>query len=593
MKQSTSTESPKLVTLTCSGGISLGAYMGGVFYELVKESVKDNPKITIDIITGASAGAMSGAVAAYYLLGGGKDKLFSGKVEDDLFYQAWVEKADMKFIEELQPEEIQSTSLSVLSGEAINKIADVIKEAPPILATTKPLALLMTVTNLQGLLKDQGGTKVITNAETREFLFKNDIDENTIHNMWDKVKLSARISGAFPVAFPPIADTSNIKSPNFQNLSDEDYFEPNSKPKVFKKLENIYVDANKLKYLYTDGGILDNLPIRKAIDFETDFLQWIKEREANNHNTNKLSIDTSTTQAQTEQQFYPAFAKTQLQDLPERIYVYVVPAPVKNLKSSKRLMTGNFSMLEVGLSGLQLPKTEQDSIQINEINHRNKLATYKQQLIEELDKDCSGNIEQVKATLEKAIPYRKINLSPISPAIIGKIATNPNLTSLKPIFDRLPKDVQGFLQEGNAEALLASDFLGAFGGFFNKSYREHDFLLGRLCGITWLHLNCSGIQISESEIANLANEIEQKILAYDPQPSDLKFSQKTRLARMAIRALRIVAIEGKIAERDPQKLIASFWKIFFGILRILAIITLRTLEGLVTVLMKISELFGF
>lgn len=157
MTQSTSTQSPKLVTLTCSGGISLGAYMGGVFYELVKESAKDNPKITINIIAGASAGAMSGAIAAYYLLGGGRDKLFSDNVEDDLFYQAWVEKADMKFIEELQPEEIQSKNLSLLSGEAINKIADVIAKAPLIPTTTKPLALLMTVTNLQGLLK----TKVV------------------------------------------------------------------------------------------------------------------------------------------------------------------------------------------------------------------------------------------------------------------------------------------------------------------------------------------------------------------------------------------------------------------------------------------------
>lgn len=248
MTQSTSTQSPKLVTLICSGGMSLGAYMGGVFYELVKEAVKSNPQININIITGASAGAMSGAVAAYYLLGGGRDKLLSGNVEDDLFYQAWVEKADMKFIEELQPEEIQSKNLSVLSGEAINKIADVIKEAPPIPETTKPLALLMTVTNLQGLLNNQGGTKVITNAETRVFKFAHGIDTNTINERWEKVVLSARVSGAFPVAFPPVEDVSNIKSPNFSDLS-EDYFQPNIVPRVFKNIGYPYVDNERLNFL--------------------------------------------------------------------------------------------------------------------------------------------------------------------------------------------------------------------------------------------------------------------------------------------------------------------------------------------------------
>ena len=338
--------------------------------------------------------------------------------------------------------------------------------------------------------------------------------------------------------------------------------------------------------MYTDGGILDNLPIGKAIDFETRFLKWLKDGEI--QSDRQIEIDKKIEL----EQFYKVIAETQPQESSERIYVYVVPAPVKNLDSSKRLTKGHFSMLEVGLSGLQLPKTEQDSIQITEINHRNKLAAYKQQLIEEIDNGCSGNIEQVKATLEDAIPYRKVELSPISPAIVSKIVEE-NIFFLKPVFDKLPKQIQDLVIEGSAEALLASDFLGAFGGFFNKSYRKHDFLLGRLCGLTWLPLNCPDMQISESEITSLVNEIEQKILNYDPQPSDLKLSQKTRLARMAIRALRIVVIEGRITEREPQTLAAKFWKIFFGILRILAIITFRTLEGLVTVIMKVLEPFGF
>ncbi|MGC5196292.1 DUF3376 domain-containing protein, partial [Aphanothece microscopica] len=34
--------------------------------------------------------------------------------------------------------------------------------------------------------------------------------------------------------------------------------------------------------------------------------------------------------------------------------------------------------------------------------------------------------------------------------------------------------------------LLASDLLGAFGGFFDERYRRHDYLIGRLSGLAWL-----------------------------------------------------------------------------------------------------------
>ncbi|MGB3508648.1 MAG: patatin-like phospholipase family protein [Microcoleaceae cyanobacterium] len=60
MNNSTSNSTVKLtpITLNCSGGISLGAYMAGVFYEITKEAVQDKPAIVIDTITGTSAGAI-------------------------------------------------------------------------------------------------------------------------------------------------------------------------------------------------------------------------------------------------------------------------------------------------------------------------------------------------------------------------------------------------------------------------------------------------------------------------------------------------------------------------------------------------------
>src|SRR4028119_1192589 len=97
--ESNFTPTPKLVTLNCSGGISLGAYMAGVFYELTKEALKPEPKIIIDIITGASAGAMTGVIATYCLLGNDKEQLLSNDITQNVFYKAWVEKVDIKAID--------------------------------------------------------------------------------------------------------------------------------------------------------------------------------------------------------------------------------------------------------------------------------------------------------------------------------------------------------------------------------------------------------------------------------------------------------------------------------------------------------------
>ena len=226
------THTPKLITLNCSGGISLGAYMAGVFYELTKEAIKPDAKINIDIITGASAGAMSGVLAAYCLLKGTTNQLFESSEEDSPLYKAWVEQADIESIDSMAvmlssfkdgfqatlesfAESFEKTLykykkssniitktiaklfksfktnqthlktsrqrkiLSVLSGKAIEDIARLVQDTPQITPDTKPLALLMTLTNLQGILEQidlsedspEEDTKAITSAETRQFLF--------------------------------------------------------------------------------------------------------------------------------------------------------------------------------------------------------------------------------------------------------------------------------------------------------------------------------------------------------------------------------------------------------------------------------------
>jgi hypothetical protein len=634
-----SAKTPKLITLNCSGGISLGAYMAGVFYELTKESVKNEPKVIIDIITGSSAGAMSGVIAAYCLLQGKVDPpftsnqllKFSEEEHRSPLYQAWVQQADIqkidsfsvmlssfkdgfqatiesfadsfeatierykrssnpfrkgiyKFFSRSRPSKStpeakrQKTNLSVLSGEAIEKIAELVIKPPQITENTKPLALLMTLTNLQGILEEinltdsQGYSEqeieTITSSETRQFLFHSGIPQETMNKMWDKAVMGGRASGAFPVAFPPIWDHSDISSINLKDLSD-DYFKSPQKKELKEEglgaVRKSKADNTHLVFLYTDGGILDGLPILKGIELENDL------RSNQTHKNERSS------------QFQEEFTAQQPSINTERLHVYIRPVPVENLNSAKRLTQGEFSTLEVGFSGLTLPKAEHDSLRLREIQKRNQLVLAKEKLIETIEKKNLGDMSQIENIIEKAIPYQHIKLRPITPAIIGEIAnsgSNANLSRLKPIYENLPKNLKASLQEGSAAELLASDFLGAFGGFFDKRYRDHDFLLGRICGITWLHQYCD-VEITEAEVDTIVRQSKKYLLEQDPQPSDLKLSQKIRIVRIVLRALRIVLTESKI--------IGLMWLFVFGILKILAILGLAILEILATLLIVVSD----
>ncbi|CAH2573618.1 hypothetical protein PRNO82_03035 [Planktothrix rubescens] len=211
---------PSQISLNLSGGIALGAYMAGVCFELVRQARKDNSPLLIDLITGASAGAMTGAITAYYLLN--REITDTEYESQNILQRAWVEKADMKDIDTVFAIEdyrqvlnnlFNSQNESLLSQKGIKNIANLITENTDQLKVHQPLALVMTVTNLQGLLvtyenkcRNFSGIPAVNHAETRQFLFHSELNRqgDRLQKIWKKVIDTSLISGAFPVAFPPI-----------------------------------------------------------------------------------------------------------------------------------------------------------------------------------------------------------------------------------------------------------------------------------------------------------------------------------------------------------------------------------------------------
>jgi predicted acylesterase/phospholipase RssA len=577
------------ITLVSQGGISLGAFMAGVFFEIVKEALEEN-HFVVDIITGASAGAMTATIASYYLLQGKKDDFRDPK--NNALYKAWVDKADMKNIDpiidltkRIPVEEFEvfkrkdnRKPLSLLSGYAIEDITSLVKEAPEVI--NRPLALLMTVTSLQGLIiqsSDDGSNKSVSNAEYRQFLFYPGLEKNKklkFASIWQKAIDSCRASGAFPVAFPPISDSSSPKSINLEYLSN-DYFSGRDRTNSFSTNLPI-VENGKIKLNYSDGGILDNLPILKSINLQAtitnNFSPEIKEKFF----LPQIENDDN----------YLGFRQSLIDKYPElegsykRMHVYVKPNPISNINSPERLTKKSFTMLETLLSSLTLPHDEHEATQLRQIIEIEEKVKLKKELLEKLDSEINEVDQKYQRKLKEILPYDSIELSPISPLIINTINSPESISRLKqlmPIYDQLSmkKDVAEGLEKGDPSKMLASDFINAFGGFFDKKYRQHDFLLGRICGITWLCENFE-LDYSAAYIQKIVDEINPTILSANPEIKNLKWSDRARIFRIILRFFRIAILESKSDK------INNIWDVLYLPIAFAVAMTLRSIDWIAT-----------
>ncbi|VXD12742.1 conserved membrane hypothetical protein [Planktothrix serta PCC 8927] len=557
-----SSPNPRPIALNLSGGIALGAYMAGVCFELVRQARKDNSPLLIDLITGASAGAMTGAITAYYLLN--REIPDSEYESQNLLERAWVERADMKDIDTVFAIEdyrqalknlFKSQNESLLSPKGIKNIANLITENTDQLKVHQPLALIMTVTNLQGLLvtyenkcQNYSGVPAINHAETRRFLFHSELNrqDNRLQNIWGKVIDTSLISGAFPLAFPPVQDASSIKSYNLKNLSPA-YFKicsDSGEQQLDSALPMFCPKGNgeQLNFWYSDGGILDNLPILKAIDLEASI------QLSSSPNSDYLIQE----EGRDFIKFSHEFNRSVKTERDQRLYVYVSPYSLENLESKPSLKKNDFNLFDLLFGGLKIPSIQQDAIQLKQIVKINEQVDYKEKILshlETLSKNSSGEtISQIKADLEKAIPYHHIQLSPITPLILNQIPAIENLEArneLEHLYQKFRYLFKTPVVEKptDADQLLASDFLNAFGGFFDKKYREQDFILGRLCGLTWLHLNVSEIH-TQSSISTLNKIFNSGQIQFDnPKVKDLKISYRIRLIRILVRALRMMTAQ--------------------------------------------------
>jgi patatin-related protein len=243
------------IALTFFGGVSLAVYETGAAVEFFRLVTGDGVyaklrerigPVVIDIISGTSAGALSAAFLANALINQSRSM--------DPVMKLWLEKADL---DTLFHREKEKRETSLLNG---NKFLDLIAEAlekqlePN--RVPKPyqqyLDLFITATSLEGDVKDiqlDKGLPIKARSHQRVFHFRYRGDEAKIDeekpNDFEPSRLrllaqAARASASFPLAFDPVL----IKKDEFAELS----------PDLKEDCHHI------------DGGILDNKPIKLAIE---------------------------------------------------------------------------------------------------------------------------------------------------------------------------------------------------------------------------------------------------------------------------------------------------------------------------------------
>jgi predicted acylesterase/phospholipase RssA len=211
---------PKRLAIAISGAVSLGSYEAGVLYEVIRAIGEHNQhpdtvanpqqRIEIDVLTGASAGAMTAAIGAQKLL---FEKGALTDPQSNAFYLPWVKDVDL--IPLLNMRDGDDPRCSMLSSAFVENIsrryitrrydgAAPLRDPHPASAPSIRLGLAMS--NLNGVdygqLQADGNRFNYTRFQDdfRCKLTSDNAADDTVAT-WEQVRAVAVSSGAFPFAF--------------------------------------------------------------------------------------------------------------------------------------------------------------------------------------------------------------------------------------------------------------------------------------------------------------------------------------------------------------------------------------------------------
>lgn len=483
---------PQKLAIAISGAVSLGSYEAGVIYEIVEAIAQhnshpdtlDEQRIEIDVITGASAGAMTACILTQKLM-------FEAEAlrqpHANALYGPWVEDVDIMDLLKLRlPKD--DPNFSILSSERIAEIGATYllqryatgqptpRQRHPAAAASIRLGLAMS--NLNGVDYAINMTDFpdlnhpsqhnssqhlprFTYTQHRDF-FTDEITDSDVDdhfNRWQQLEKIARSSGAFPFAFRPLQIDRLGSDPSYSGST---------------LISQLY------SFVYTDGGVFENEPLGLA----KDLVDQIDQQHLDHHN---------------------------------RFYLYVAPG-AKHSNGNPDIEESNANYLNAGaaLAGAIFTQARfQNWITTSQINQ--KIRQFERQAKELSDVlirspqlstsfshvanhllavlyDQGTPEQQIQADRDRlrqqfTEEYERIVYATHTESIAGEAVATSWLRlvqALEKAQNLGSKDVMTVYAITSEDKELAGEQLFAFGGFLDQSFREFDYSVGRRKAIRFL-----------------------------------------------------------------------------------------------------------
>ncbi len=435
------------LALVLPGAVSLGAYEAGAVYELlmVLGLFGEERPFNLDLIIGTSAGALTGALAAFSIARG----------ESPLrLYEAWVHGLSLNSLLQRGPDEH-----GVLSGKSVMKVAERFLDAQHVARGGQAIRLAVTLTDLNGqwyqIQPTPGAAPIdaLNFAEQRLF----DLSPATSRRGWQDVREAACASAAFPGAFPAVPLT----------------------------------DRQGRRHWYTDGGVANRRLLEIAIDAARELDQEVSnQRLMLLIEPNPLYRPERDELDQPEPSWLDAIMRSAL-TIPFHNQIYEDLRRVVRINERVQMATALDQFLGRWVSALDGTLCAQMAEEINPL-YRQAMRYHDTATITvwaQKRPTTAGVSARSAASTFDRLSQRQRELYEQWRFLIYSAAGLLDKTEIT--IDRIaPAD-------GRTE--LAGDFWGHFGGLLRPAFREHDFRTGRQGARAWLRLQGVDYQFDEKD----------------------------------------------------------------------------------------------
>jgi predicted acylesterase/phospholipase RssA len=525
------------IALVLGGGASLGSYIGGAVSEIIRavEGNRRKDAVVIDVIAGASAGALNAALAARCL-----------SVNRNLLpwiEKAWVEAADASvLLDPARPQREGWLDASVLEELARELVASpAAADDEPSRAGGTSIRLGFTLANLYGVSYDRRygflnepdrpfGTRV----HTDDVRFQLTKDSRAGNPVWGEIADAAVASASFPFAFPP----------RRIGRSKADY--PGARLRTGPD--------GKVDMWYLDGGLFDNAPLGLARD--------LVEMGGNHRGEDRryLFVEPALESTGPGHQAFEGPPST-LGGMASALAKAVLgQGAARDWRTANRIN----SRLEI-LRALveRLPDLAPELADPGALalgRYIGELAEHVAEVqVAETPAIGAGSDDPAGDHLDAAVV--RIEAEPAYAAALSRAdsrAARARLAKLVFVLEAAAglqdKDVLPLYLVAPADGqALAGDFLGHFGGFFHRDWRANDFRAGR------------------RDARRVIEETLQDVISYDPGDKadyrvdkvDPSFDSIPAAGKARLRALADAEADRVLSELRPGAVAAAFgwaWK---------------------------------